>query len=434
MKEEKKMTQLKSLFTSFTNTGADLGLDEIFIIVFVCLVVLALLLGYLLGRKVSNKGDKKAKKAEKKQAKQTAKEEKLKAKDEKQLAKEQEKQAKKASKKASKQETQENEWFDADSNEDDDRPSAMPIIPERSTTTFIDIDKSETPTAAPVVTRSRNSVENNTPAQSPEDRAANVAATLKAKAEANEPEVPEEPKLSKREQKKREKEIAKAEKYAERLAKQEEPKLSKKEQKKLKKAEEEGLATTVTVEADPSAEPVTAEEMAKRLESIMGTASTAPVTLGAAEEEEVPAEEIGTIQSTQIEGRHNDNWVLEEAKRQNDEADKKEAERKEKEQLPSFAFGAGVESSADDVELSSKARKKLLEEEEKKQQEEEKKERRHITSIFAKKQDEKEIVEEEEYFDENYMGEEIPDSLAGFGFSAAPALNNDEEKKEEENK
>ena len=433
MKEEKKMAQIKSLFTSFTNTGADLGLDEIFIIVFVCLVVLALLLGYLLGRKVSNKGDKKAKKQAKKQNKKQAKEEKQLAKDQAKEDKKQAKEEKKANKKAKEQETN-NEWFDADSNEDDDRPSAMPIIPERNTTTFIDIDKSETPAAAPVVTRSRNSVENNTPAQSPEDRAANVAATLKAKAEANEPEVPEEPKLSKREQKKREKEIAKAEKYAERLAKQEEPKLSKKEQKKLKKAEEEGLATTVTVEADPSAEPVTAEEMAKRLESIMGTASTAPVTLGAAEEEEVPAEEIGTIQSTQIEGRHNDNWVLEEAKRQNDEAEKKEAERKEKEQLPSFAFGAGVESSADDVELSSKARKKLLEEEEKKQQEEEKKERRHITSIFAKKQDEKEIVEEEEYFDENYMGEEIPDSLAGFGFSAAPALNNDEEKKEEESK
>lgn len=415
------MTQLRSLFASFTNTGADLGLDEIFIIVFVCLVVLALLLGYLLGRKVSNKGDKEAKKQAKKQAKQDkqlAKEQKQLAKDQAKEDKKQAKEEKKSNKKAKEQETN-NEWFDADSNDDEDRPSAMPIIPERSNGPSI-----------PVVTRSRKPVENKEnviPAQSQEDRAAAVAATLKAKAEANAPEVPEEPKLSKREQKRLEKEAAKAEKQA----KKEEPKLSKKEQKKLEKAKEEGLDQTVTVEADPSAEPVTAEEMAKRLESIMGTAPTAPVTLGAAEEEEIPAEEIGTIQSTQIEGRHNDNWVLEEAKRQNDEAEKKEAESKESEQLPSFAFGAGVESSADDVELSSKARKKLLEEEEKKQQEEEKKERRHITSIFAKKQEEEVVEEEEEYFDENYMGEEIPDSLAGFGFSAAPALKSDEEKKPE---
>ena len=265
-----------------------------------------------------------------------------------------------------------------------------------------------------------------------EQRAAAVAATLQAKASQQAEEQTEEPKLSKREQKKLEKEQARLEKEQAKAAKAAEPKLSKKEQKKLKKAEEEGLANTVIVEAAPTDSTVTAEEMAKRLESIMGTAPTGTISLGAAEEEEVPADQIGKIQSTQIEGRHNDNWVLEEAQRQNAEADRKEAERKEKEALP-FAFGSDIEGSADDVQLSYKARKKLREEEEKKAQEEEqKKEKKHI-SIFAKRQEQETVVEEEDdFFDENYMGEEIPDSLAGFGFSAAPSLDVDDEDKKSE--
>ena len=296
-------------------------------------------------------------------------------------------QKKKDKKEKKNKEDQKSDWFDADDN--DDIPSAMPIIPERKTTTFIETKAKETEDTIPVDT--------------------------------------EEKPLSKSEQKKQ----AKAEAYAKKLEAKEQKKAEKLNKKAAKKQPKDDTPeTTIQVEPTESSEPITAEEMAKRLESLMGPASGAAVSLGAAEEEEVPKEEIGTIQSTQIPGRHNDNWVLEETKRQNEEADKKEAERKEKETLP-FAFGSDIEGSADDVQLSSKARKKLREEEEKKAQEEEKKERKHITSIFAKKQEAEVVEEEEDFFDENYMGEEIPDSLAGFGFSAAPVIENDEEKPNE---
>ena len=452
------MEKLSNVFSMLTDTGADLQLDEIFIIIFVSLVVLALLLGYLVGRKVSAKGDKKQAKADKKLAKERAKADKEAAK--------LEKEAKKADKKAKKEKKNKDEqvdWFDTD-NIDDDKPSSMPIIPERTTTTFIDTNSENRVESRPVVSApmkrqkqqptspkhaaaSKAELKQRAQAEADarkveeerqknidreEQRAAAVAATLQAKASQQAEEQTEEPKLSKREQKKLEKEQARLEKEQAKAAKAAEPKLSKKEQKKLKKAEEEGLANTVIVEAAPTDSTVTAEEMAKRLESIMGTAPTGTISLGAAEEEEVPADQIGKIQSTQIEGRHNDNWVLEEAQRQNEEADRKEAERKEKDALP-FAFGSDIEGSADDVQLSYKARKKLREEEEKKAQEEEqKKEKKHI-SIFAKRQEQETVVEEEDdFFDENYMGEEIPDSLAGFGFSAAPSLDVDDEDKKSE--
>ena len=395
------MEKLSNIFSMLTNTGADLELDDIFIIIFVSLVILALLLGYLLGRKVTGKEKKKIK-AAKKMAKQEKAEAKKQAKSEKKQledkpeeapiieepAEEKPKKDKKAKKsKKDKEPDQKPDWFDADDN--DDIPSAMPIIPERKTTTFIETKAKETEDTTPVDT--------------------------------------EEKPLSKSEQKKQ----AKAEAYAKKLEAKEQKKAEKLSKKAAKKQPKDDTPeTTIQVEPTESSEPITAEEMAKRLESLMGPASGAAVSLGAAEEEEVPKEEIGTIQSTQIPGRHNDNWVLEETKRQNEEADKKEAERKEKETLP-FAFGSDIEGSADDVQLSSKARKKLREEEEKKAQEEEKKERKHITSIFAKKQEEEVVEEEEDFFDENYMGEEIPDSLAGFGFSAAPVIENDEEKKDE---
>ena len=392
------MEKLSNIFSMLTNTGADLELDDIFIIIFVSLVILALLLGYLLGRKVTGKEKKKIK-AAKKMAKQEKAEAKKQAKLDKaaksseeapiieEPAEEKPKKDKKAKKEKKNKEDQKPDWFDADDN--DDIPSAMPIIPERKTTTFIETKAKETEDTTPVDT--------------------------------------EEKPLSKSEQKKQ----AKAEAYAKKLEAKEQKKAEKLSKKAAKKQPKDDTPeTTIQVEPTESSEPITAEEMAKRLESLMGPASGTAVSLGAAEEEEVPKDEIGTIQSTQIPGRHNDNWVLEETKRQNEEADKKEAERKEKETLP-FAFGSDIEGSADDVQLSYKARKKLREEEDKKAQEEEKKERKHITSIFAKKQEEEVVEEEEEFFDENYMGEEIPDSLAGFGFSAAPKLNNDEEKPNE---
>ncbi|MBQ0015264.1 MAG: hypothetical protein KBS82_08105 [Oscillospiraceae bacterium] len=398
------MEKLSNIFSMLTNTGADLELDDIFIIIFVSLVILALLLGYLLGRKVTGKEKKKIK-AAKKMAKQEKAEAKKQAKLDKaaksssddapidQPLEKEEKPAKEKPKKPKKEKKNKQEpdqkpdWFDADDN--DDIPSAMPIIPERKTTTFIETKAKETEDTTPVDT--------------------------------------EEKPLSKSEQKKQ----AKAEAYAKKLEAKEQKKAEKLSKKAAKKQPKDDTPeTTIQVEPTESSEPITAEEMAKRLESLMGPASGAAVSLGAAEEEEVPKEEIGTIQSTQIPGRHNDNWVLEETKRQNEEADKKEAERKENDALP-FAFGSDIEGSADDVQLSYKARKKLREEEEKKAQEEEKKERKHITSIFAKKQEEEVVEEEEDFFDENYMGEEIPDSLAGFGFSAAPVIENDEEKKDE---
>ena len=51
--------------TSLANSGAELGIDKILIIVFVALVILALLVGYILGRRVTDEEKKKAKKAEK---------------------------------------------------------------------------------------------------------------------------------------------------------------------------------------------------------------------------------------------------------------------------------------------------------------------------------------------------------------------------------
>ena len=94
------MEKLSNVFSMLTDTGADLQLDEIFIIIFVSLVVLALLLGYLVGRKVSAKGDKKQAKADKKLAKERAKADKEAAKLEKE-AKKTDKKAKKEKKAAS---------------------------------------------------------------------------------------------------------------------------------------------------------------------------------------------------------------------------------------------------------------------------------------------------------------------------------------------
>ena len=42
----------------FISNGAELGLNEILILVFIALVILALLIGYLLGRTLTNKEKK----------------------------------------------------------------------------------------------------------------------------------------------------------------------------------------------------------------------------------------------------------------------------------------------------------------------------------------------------------------------------------------
>lgn len=420
------MDKISEIFSSMASTGAELGLDEIFIIIFVALVILALLLGYLLGRRVSD-SEKKAKKAEKKAAKEQAKEEKKQA---------------KLDKKS--QDNPDIKWVDTD--EISELPSAMPLIPEeKKTSIFIPQRSDNTPVAAPVVTMRKQ--------QAPKDKTDALKMQAQTEEKQPEPEVEEAPKKRGLFGKKQPKEVKVKEVEIAPVPVEPEPqpeesketKISRKEAKKQKKAELAELDNTVQVEASPEAAPITAEEMAQRLAALGISDEKPTVSIGAATEEETPAAEVGQvelsvqpgIQAEPVKEEKADEPALpnvsaydplEETRRLNADASRKEEERKAKQEqsLPSFAFASSVESSADDVQLSSRQRKKLREQEEAAKHEEEKK--KSSFSLFGKKKAE----EEEQVVEDDFEGwqEEIPDSLAGFGFSAAPALNNDEEKKE----
>ncbi|MBR5015702.1 MAG: hypothetical protein IKX52_02670, partial [Clostridia bacterium] len=130
----------------FINNGAELGLNEILILVFVALVILALLIGYLLGRTLTNKEKKQAKKAEKKQAKNKKADEKLAA----AAARDAEKEAKKEKTRRPSLEKEEPiVWVEPD----DDRSG--PIIPSRNTESniFIPAKSENSPHAVPVVAK-----------------------------------------------------------------------------------------------------------------------------------------------------------------------------------------------------------------------------------------------------------------------------------------
>lgn len=409
------MDKLSEIFSSMANTGAELGLDEIFILIFVALVILALLLGYLLGRRVSD-SEKKAKKAEKKAAKEQAKEEKKQA---------------KLDKKS--QDNPDIKWVDTD--EISELPSAMPLIPEeKKTSIFIPQRSDNTPVAAPVVTMRKQ--------QAPKDKTDALKMQAQTEEKQPEPEVEEAPKKRGLFGKKQPKEVKVKEVEIAPVPVEPEPqpeesketKISRKEAKKQKKAELAKLDNTVQVEASPEAAPITAEEMAQRLAALGISDEKPTVSIGAATEEETPAAEVGQVELSVQPGIQAEPVnvsaydPLEETRRLNADASRKEEERKDKQEqpLPSFAFASSVESSADDVQLSSRQRKKLREQEEAAKHEEEKK--KSSFSLFGRKKDE----EEEQVVEDDFEGwqEEIPDSLAGFGFTAAPAMKDDEEKED----
>lgn len=461
-----------SLAISFLGSaGAELELDEIFIIVFICLVIFSLLIGYLLGRRVTDSEAKKTKKAEKKAKKLEEKDKKELEKLEKEEAKESKKLARKQDKKQDKNDANNPDVKWVDTEDLDTLPSAMPIVPEESSSIYIPKRSEDSPAARPVVSAPRrkpqtkaDSLKADAQAEADtrkaerakakavkkEDERANaLAERLNSNIEESKTTTPkEEPKEEKKglfSKKKAKEQTAEAPVPEEKVSEPEkakepkkekqpkETKISKKSAKKQKQADLEELDNTVQVEADENSEPVTAEEMAKRLESVLGTGNKPAVTLGAAEEE-IPVENIGEVELS-VQPGITDAPVafdpLEETRRLNADAEKKEAERKEKaeETLPSFAFGAGVESSADDVQLSSKQRKKLQKaEEEAEKAKEEAEKKKSSFSLFNKKKEEEEAEEVEDDF-EGWQ-EEIPDSLAGFGFTAAPAMN-DPDKKDE---
>ncbi len=476
--------------TSLANSGAELGIDKILIIVFVALVILALLVGYILGRRVTDEEKKKAKKAEKERLKAEKEQEKLDREAAKEAEREERRKAKEA--KQNKSPKEEIPWVDTENL--DSHPSAHGAIPspKGESGIFIPSKGDDTP-AAPVVPRGKKSAP---PPKGPAiNRAETSAARLNTNIEANHPAPEPEQKLSRRELKKLEKEKAQAEK----LAKAEEEARAKEAAKAAKAAEKEAAkaakgkkgkaadaaaataataataaaatkatatAATTANAATPNAAaeqptgPATPEEMAKRLEAILGTSAGPAVTIGATEEE-VPKEEVGKVE---LSVQPQDNWALDETKLLNEEADKKEAplptaetslptpepviplpvveekpktvpvvkpkkEEKHNEAKATLSYGAGLESSADDVQLSPRQRKKLKAQEEAARKEAEKKaeeEQKKKFSIFAKKKEEEEN-KEDEFWDENYMGEEIPDSLAGFGFTAAPAVKDEDD-------
>ena len=478
--------------TSLANSGAELGIDKILIIVFVALVILALLVGYILGRRVTDEEKKKAKKAEKERIKAEKEQEKL----DREAAKEAEREERRKVKEAKQNKSPKEEipWVDTENL--DSHPSARTAIPspKGDSGIFIPSKGDDTP-AAPVVPRGKKSAP---PPKGPAmNRAETSAARLNTNIEANHPAPEPEQKLSRRELKKLEKEKAQAEKLAKaeeearakeaaKAAKAAEKEAAKAAKSKKGKATEAAAATAATAaaatkatatantatasgNATPNAAaeqptgPATPEEMAKRLEAILGTSAGPAVTIGATEEE-LPKEEVGKVE---LSVQPQDNWALDETKLLNEEADKKEAplptaeaslptpepviplpameekpktvpvvkpkkEEKHNEAKATLSYGAGLESSADDVQLSPRQRKKLKAQEEAARKEAEKKaeeEQKKKFSIFAKKKEEEEN-KEDEFWDENYMGEEIPDSLAGFGFTAAPAVKDEDEMNE----
>ncbi|MBQ1451475.1 MAG: hypothetical protein IIZ22_02295 [Clostridia bacterium] len=470
--------------TSLANSGAELGIDKILIIVFVALVILALLVGYILGRRVTDEEKKKAKKAEKERIKAEKEQEKLDREAAKEAEREERRKAKEA--KQNKSPKEEIPWVDTENL--DSRPSAHGAIPspKGDSGIFIPSKGGDTP-AAPVVPRGKKSAP---PPKGPAmNRAETSAARLSTNIEANHPAPEPEQKLSRRELKKLEKEKAQAEKLAKaeeearakeaaKAAKAAEKEAAKAAKSKKGKAAEAAAATAATAAAATKATatantataaatantatasgnttpnaaaeqptgPATPEEMAKRLEAILGTSAGPAVTIGATEEE-LPKEEVGKVE---LSVQPQDNWALDETKLLNEEADKKEAplptaeaslpnpepviplpameekpktvpvvkpkkEEKHNEAKATLSYGAGLESSADDVQLSPRQRKKLKAQEEAARKEAEKKaeeEQKKKFSIFAKKKEEEEN-KEDEFWDENYMGEEIPDSLAG---------------------
>ncbi|MCR4747797.1 MAG: hypothetical protein K5836_04935 [Clostridiales bacterium] len=479
--------------TSLANSGAELGIDKILIIVFVALVILALLVGYILGRRVTDEEKKKAKKAEKERLKAEKEQEKLDREAAREAEREERRKAKEA--KQNKSPKEEIPWVDTENL--DSRPSAHGAIPspKGESGIFIPSKGDDTP-AAPVVPRGKKSAP---PPKGPAiNRAETSAARLSTNIEAKHPAPKPEQKLSRRELKKLEKEKAQAEKLAKaeeearareaaKAAKAAEKEAAKAAKGRKGKAAEAAAATAATAAAatataaaatatattanaaapNAAAEqptgPATPEEMAKRLEAILGTSAGPAVTIGATEEE-VPKEEVGKVE---LSVQPQNNWALDETKLLNEEADKKEAplptaetslptpepviplpvaeekpktvpvvkpkkEERHNEAKATLSYGAGLESSADDVQLSPRQRKKLKAQEEAARKEAEKKaeeEQKKKFSIFAKKKEEEEN-KEDEFWDENYMGEEIPDSLAGFGFTAAPAVKNEDEKNE----
>ena len=472
--------------TSLANSGAELGIDKILIIVFVALVILALLVGYILGRRVTDEEKKKAKKDEKERLKAEKEQEKLDREAAREAEREERRKAKEA--KQNKSPKEEIPWVDTENL--DSRPSAHGAIPSPKGESGIFIpSKGDGTPAAPVVPRGKKSAP---PPKGPAiNRAETSAARLSTNIEANHPAPEPEQKLSRREFKKLEKEKAQAEK----LAKAEEEARAKEAAKAAKAAEKEAAkaakgrkgkateaaaapaaaaakatatattahAATPNAAAEQPTGPATPEEMAKRLEAILGTSAGPAVTIGATEEE-VPKEEVGKVE---LSVQPQDNWALDETKLLNEEANKKEAplptaetslptpepviplpvaeekpktvpvvkpkkEERRNEAKTTLSYGAGLESSADDVQLSPRQRKKLKAQEEAARKEAEKKaeeEQKKKFSIFAKKKEEEEN-KEDEFWDENYMGEEIPDSLAGFGFTAAPAVKDEDEMNE----
>lgn len=487
---------MMEFLTSLANSGAELGMDKILIIVFVALVILALLVGYLLGRRITDGEKKKARKAEKERIKAEKEQEKL----DREAARDAEREAKRKEKQN--RSPQENiPWVDTENLDDRPTRSAMPT-PKGDSGIFIPSSGDDTP-AVPVVSRGKKSAP---PSKGPVvNRSEASAARLNNHIEANHPAPEPEQKLSRRELKKLEKEKALAEKEAAKAAKAEEAARLKAEKEAAKAARKnkateatepakaaepiktettETAAATkettktaaaaataaasaaATAQAEQAAGPATPEEMAKRLEAILGTSAGPAVTLGATDEE-LPKEEVGKVE---LSVQPQENWAVEEAKRMSEdtlptmapvedikpeipepslptpepviplpaEAPKpgtstvpvvKPKERRN-EAKATLSYGAGVESSADDVQLSSRQRKKLQKAQEEAARKEAEKaaeeEQKKKFSIFAKKKEEEEN-NEDEFWDENYMGEEIPDSLAGFGFTAAPAVKDDDD-------
>lgn len=384
------METVSAFFKALPDTFGALELDDVFVVVFVALIVLALLLGYVLGRRVTSEEEKAKKK---------------KAKMDKKLEREKAQETKTKKKKDSRHEKVEDKKSDVKWVDDSDLnyvPSAMPIIPEESASIFIPQSSEKAP-AAPVVASKRKPA----PARNTE---------------------PKEKPLEKRppQHAKKKKGI-----FA-------------KEIDESKPVESEELTTPKELvvekptepEMTPVTTPATPEEMAARL-AALGITDEKPVVSIGAEETETPETEVGKVELSvqpsiavseeEQEPKEAETALptpvaapfdpLEETKRLNADAAKKRVTVKKE-----------IESSADDVQLSSRQKKKLQRDQEEAEREAEaKKEKKGSFSFFAKKKEEETVQEVEDNF-EGWQ-EEIPDSLVGFGFTAAPAVKDEEEKK-----
>lgn len=378
------METVSAFFKALPDTFGTLELDDVFVVVFVALVVLALLLGYVLGRRVTSEEEK----AKKKKAKMDKKLEREKAQETKTKKKKDSRHEKVGDKKS------DVKWVD-----DSDLnyvPSAMPIIPEESAGIFIPQSSEKAP-AAPVVASKRKPA----PAQNTE---------------------PKEKSLEKRppQHAKKKKGI-----FAKKI-----------DESKPVESEELVVEKPTEPEMTPVTAPATPEEMAARL-AALGITDEKPVVSIGAEETETPETEVGKVELSvqpsiavseeERESKEAEAALptpaaapfdpLEETKRLNADAAKKRVTVKKE-----------IESSADDVQLSSRQKKKLQRDQEEAEREAEaKKEKKGSFSFFAKKKEEETVQEVEDNF-EGWQ-EEIPDSLVGFGFTAAPAVKDEEEKK-----